>query len=515
MSITRSIMNWLRPAPPAKRANAFDSAGSGRRARGWVSSTEGINSLMFANAETLRNRSRDANRKNPWAANAKASYRANAIGTGIKPRSLFPEAEVRKVIHREFRRYTDQADFYGRTDLYGLQAVSFDAMFEAGEVLIRKHIVTHDAAGRRLRVPLQFQVLEADHLPLNTWTRPKNVAEGNEVRSGVEVDPQGRPVAYHIYPEHPGETVFWGRSQELVRVPASEMIHMFRSERPGQLRGQPWLTQVLVTLYELDQYTDAALLRRKFSAMITGFVKKTDVATEILSEEVKNPDNPSIAEAEIEAGTMYNLAPGEEIQWSETPEDKDFSAFCRWALLAIAAGIGITVEQLTGDLSGVNYSSIRAGLLEFRRKCEQMQHSVIVYQMCRPIYLAWMEMAVLSGALDLPNFNARRADYEDHYHRPPGWPWVDPESDVKGKILEIRAGLTSRARTAADAGEDVEEIDDENKADQERSDRLGLVYSTDGRAPEGESLAGESRRMKERSAPPQQQSKSALKGFLQ
>ena len=71
----------------------------------------------------------------------------------------------------------------------------------------------------------------------------------------------------------------------------------------------------------------------------------------------------------------------------------------RVQLRSIAAGMGITYEQLTGDLTGVNYSSIRAGLLEFRRRCEQFQHQVIVFQMCRPIWQTWIDAAILSGAL--------------------------------------------------------------------------------------------------------------------
>jgi capsid protein len=63
-----------------------------------------------------------------------------------------------------------------------------------------------------------------------------------------------------------------------------------------------------------------------------------------------------------------------------------------------------TYEQLTGDLTQVNYSSIWAGLLEFRRRVESLQHGVIVHQLCRPIWQAWMAQAVLEGALTLTGY---------------------------------------------------------------------------------------------------------------
>jgi capsid protein len=60
----------------------------------------------------------------------------------------------------------------------------------------------------------------------------------------------------------------------------------------------------------------------------------------------------------------------------------------RVQLHAIAAGVGLTYELLTGDLSQVNYSSIRAGLLEFRRRMEALQWQLLVPGLCRPVVAA-------------------------------------------------------------------------------------------------------------------------------
>jgi lambda family phage portal protein len=96
------------------------------------------------------------------------------------------------------------------------------------------------------------------------------------------------------------------------------------------------------------------------------------------------------------------LEPGEDIKFSD-PADVggSYAEFLRMQFRAVAAAMGITYEQLTGDLTGVNYSSIRAGMLEFRRRCE-VQHGVLVHQLCRPVWAAWMKQAVLAGALDAP-----------------------------------------------------------------------------------------------------------------
>jgi lambda family phage portal protein len=147
--------------------------------------------------------------------------------------------------------------------------------------------------------------------------------------------------------------------------------------------------------------------------------------------------------------------------------------------------MGITYEQLTGDLTGVNYSSIRAGLLEFRRRCEMIQHGVLVHQLCRPVWAAWMEQAVLAGALQAPGFArggpAKRREYLQAKWIPQGWQWVDPEKEFKAMLLAIRAGLMSRSEAVSSFGYDAEDMDREIAADNARADAMGLIFDSDPR----------------------------------
>jgi len=183
--------------------------------------------------------------------------------------------------------------------------------------------------------------------------------------------------------------------------------------------------------------------------------------------------------AGLEPGTMQVLLPGEDVKFS-TPADvgATYETFMRVQLRSIAAGMGITYEQLTGDLTGVNYSSIRAGLLEFRRRCEQFQHQVIVFQMCRPIWQTWIDAAILSGALQK---NGDLDAYYDVKWIPPGFAWVDPLKDIKAQVMAVRAGFKSRSEVVSEQGYDAEAIDREIAADNRRADSLGLEYDSDPR----------------------------------
>ena len=463
----------------------YDGTGGGRRALAWMPSNPGaVSALAFAQDE-LRAKSRDLVRRNAWAASGIEAFVANAIGTGIKPQSMVPDQVQREAIQSLWRDWCEQADAAGLTDFYGLQALATRAMLEGGEALVR---LRYRRSSDGLPVALQIQVLEAEHLP-STMNRDLAAASGasnsgNVIRSGIEFDRLGRRVAYHLYRSHPNDGLLAPMSgaggMETVRVDASEVIHLFRPLRPGQIRGEPWLTRALVKLNELDQYDDAELVRKKTAAMFAGFITRLAPEDNLMEESDAAPSG--VAMAGMEPGTLQILEPGEDIKFS-APADvgSSYAEFMRQQFRAVAAAMGITFEMLTGDLTQVNYSSIRAGLLEFRRRCEALQHGVIVHQLCRPIWRAWLDQAVLEGQLTLPAYREAKRQYQAAKWIPQGWSWVDPQKEFNAMKLAIRAGLMSRSEVISGNGYDAEDVDREIAADNQRADDLGLVFDSDAR----------------------------------
>ena len=105
------------------KGSAWDAAGFGRRLTYWHSEKGSINNLLSHNLETLRSRSRDMVRKNPYAANIIDTIVSNCVGTGIKPQSKAKDAEFRKKVQELWLQWTDQADSNLVSDFYGLQAL--------------------------------------------------------------------------------------------------------------------------------------------------------------------------------------------------------------------------------------------------------------------------------------------------------------------------------------------------------------------------------------------------------
>jgi len=336
-----------------------EAAGRGRRALAWMPGNPGAVAAMLATSTELRIKSRDLVRRNAWAQAGIEAFVANAVGTGIKPQSLSNDEQFKAEVQALWRDWVEEADAAGQTDFYGLQALACRAMLEGGECLIRLRPRRPEDG---LSVPLQLQLLEPEHLPisLNTDLPATGGASspGNVVRSGIEFDAMGRRVAYHLYRSHPEDGRLAPMSgqggMDTVRVDAREVIHLYRVLRPGQIRGEPWLSRALVKLNELDQYDDAELVRKKTAAMFAGFVTRQNPEDNLMGEGAA--DDSGIALAGLEPGTLQILEPGEDIKFSD-PADVggSYSEFLRTQFRAVAAALGVTYEQLTGDLTGVNY----------------------------------------------------------------------------------------------------------------------------------------------------------------
>jgi lambda family phage portal protein len=463
--------------------SGYEGASTSRRLAGWTETDSAISTLLSTEGDTLRSRSRGLVRKNAWAKNAQDVYVANAIGTGITPEPLHPDRATRTLLKKAWDRSVLEMDADGLTDFYGLQALMLREMFEAGEVLTRFR-PRYPSDG--LYVPLQLQLLEAEHLSLTD----NRTVDKNSIRAGIEFTAYGKRVAYHLYKEHPGlgGMALSVNSFEKTRVPAEQIVHSFVALRAGQIRGTPWLAPIMVTLYELDQFVDATLIRQKLANMFIGWQRAmSDEVAAIIQSTSTLPGGETAPEGvgfgEIQGGTMLDLgSSGMTLEWSKPPDPAaTLPDFVKMMLRAVACGLGMPYTLLNWDTGDVNYSSMRGELLEFRRRVEQFQFQTMIHQFCRPVWKRWVNDAVLAGVLPKPSSADGWNALYDVEWRTPRWAWVDPLKDVQAAKEAVRCGFTSRTAVIHESGYDPESVDAEIAADNERADELGIITDSDPR----------------------------------
>src|SRR5690606_19294336 len=133
----------------------------------------------------------------------------------------------------------------------------------------------------------------------------------------------GRRVAYWLYSHHPGAARTAKASFESRRVPAERVLHVYRLDRPGQVRGVPWLASAIARLKDLDDFEDAELMQQKVAACSGAFVTDVDGNSTPIGKQVPNDDKLE----KIEPGHIAYLPPGREIKFAQPPsvQDRSFS----------------------------------------------------------------------------------------------------------------------------------------------------------------------------------------------
>ena len=300
-----------------------------------------------------------------------------------------------------------------------------------------------------------------------------------EVRMGIEIDRWGKPIAYWPWKRHPSEYA----QQIRIRIPASEILHIFVRRRPRQTRGETWLAPVMRDLKMYDGYQYAELAGSRFGASKGGFFE-TDPTK---GGQYATPSDPDAAEDLLNRGIMMS---GEPASYEELPPGVTFKpidwqhptaqyeAFSRQILMSAAAGMGASYASFTGDMSRANYSSMREGKQSERKGYEIVQEFIDAH-FYEPIYRDWLPMAILSGALKLPTVDASR--WNDIQFIAPGQEYVEPFKDAQANSLMVAMGLTSRRRLCAERGDVFEEILAEQAEELQMQKDYGVILSLDTR----------------------------------
>ena len=453
----------------ARARMLYDAATTGHRSAGWRPTASDANGEIRTAGPRLRDIGREMVRNNAYASRAISVISANVVGTGVLPSIETPNKRQRDALETLLREHFDttSCDFTGRTDLYGLQALAMRTIVESGEVLIRRRDLSAQEQ-RDLGAPLPFQihVLEPDYLDA---TKDGQMEGGeNFAIQGVEFNRSGRVVAYWLFNEHPGTQLPIAIQSE--RIPAQYVLHVFRPDRPGQVRGVTWFAPVVLKLRDLHDYADATLVRQKISNCFTAFVTSDypDMQT-VTSEDTSANELPL---EYFEPGKIERLRSGETVEFPTTPSTSEYAPFATATLREIAAGLGVSYEALSGDLSGVNFSSGRMGWLEFQRNIDAWRNHMLVPQMLAPIGRWFLDAA--RGSRDVSGTVRLK-------WTPPRREMISPADEVPHTVSMIRAGLMSRSEVIRKMGYDPEIIDAEMAADNKRADGLDLVLDSDAR----------------------------------
>ena len=439
--------------PLSSHNKAFEGASGGPRTKNWAAPSVGPNNAVQYSGRKLRDRARAGFRNSLLLRSAISKNTTNEVGRGFT--LLSTQKDQGERLNALWRQVETQLDPWGDLNFSGLLNLAVKSRRMSGEVF-----------GIRLRTPgqngldfgLQLELLEGDHCP---FTLNRRLSKHRRIRQGIEFYKR-KKVAYWFYDVHPDDDITDIKRASLIRVPARDVIHHYRPERPGQIRGLPESAAALLKDRTFADYDDAELVRKRERSAFTGFLYREDSGEdgwEFDPATGKALHDDSVAYDDVQsvrAGTVLRGVPGEKLDlFSGDDTGQGYKDYMRWQALQLAAGQNIPYALLTDDWAGLNDRLVRAFLNEYRRGIGFDQVNLSGFQFAFGLWRWFVESAVATGAIDAPGYSANPWAYWALDIRTDAFKHLHPEQEINARDKAIRYNLSNAEAEAADHGQDL------------------------------------------------------------
>jgi len=414
----------------------YDAAATTEDNRRHWAAADGLSARAANSPEVrriLRNRARYEVANNSYARGIVLTLANDTIGTGPRLQMLTPSAEANRRIEQAFSRW---AKAVGLAEKLRTMRMARAQDGEAFAIL---------TSNPRLPTPvkLDLRLVEADQVA----TPGLNPLDSNAV-DGIVFDSNGNPVEYHVLRDHPGDGA-WTLATQYDRIPAEAMIHWFRMDRPGQVRGIPDIMPALPLFAQLRRFTLAVIAAAETAADFAGILY-TD-APPGGEAEAAEPFEP----IELEQRALITMPGGWKMSQLQAEQPSTtYAEFKREILNEIARCLNMPFNVAAGNSSGYNYASGRLDHQTYYKslRVEQAHLETVVLDR---ILTAWLDEAVFIQEF-WPEDVGPMAEWSHQ------WFWdgqehVDPAKEAAAQATRLASHTTTLAYEYARQGRDWEE----------------------------------------------------------
>ena len=468
-----------RPVRPANKGYGDAGASYAKKAlKGFIAASGSPREDIDAHNYTLRQRARMLYMATPVATSAIKTNRTNVIGCGLQLKSrinrvklgLTPEQakEWQRKTEEEFELWAANkrnCDAIGVNNFYTAQQLALASCLLSGDMIV---LLKHEDPTVLNPYGLRFHMIEADRVSTPTAMTAGSsffanmtqgeTKEGNRIYDGIEVDKNGRIIAYWIRNTYPfqqtADKTEWKRvlaTGEETGLP--NVLHVMETERPEQYRGVSYLAQVIEPLLQMRRYTDSELTAAVVESFFTAFIKTEADPNENPYNEVGGDGTEQVSddpnEYEMGPGQINIMKPGEDVVFGDPKRPAGgFDGFVVAICKQIGAALEIPADLLLKSFNA-SYSASRAALLE-AWKAFKMRREWFADDFCRPLYEVWMAEAVARGRIIAPGFfsdPAIRAAWLGSEWIGPTQGQLDPVKEITAEQLACENGFSTREQS--------------------------------------------------------------------
>lgn len=428
----------------------------------------GFNTALLSDLDSLRNRIRYELRQSGIAKGMMRTYANSCIGTGPALSIMCDNEDWGEAVEASFADWSRQCEFLRGDSLAHMLHLGVRQFFPCGEyIAVSKVDQKADHP-----VKLKYLMIRPDRL---AGACLLGKSSDVNIVGGIEVDADGRPVAYHISKSEPDIDMFsrLNVSGEYNRIDVENVIHVFYSEDPAQMRGEPWLAVALPDLHKLRRYDEATIAAAIVAAKFAMFITNT---TDSASESYRRILPPGLMD--IVDGMATVLPPGYKPDTVPPAHPSANSPEFRRGVIANAGSAnGMPANVANLDSSNSSFASARYDGVSMELE-EKVVRKFIESRHLRRVFHSFLTYAQSVGHLDpTPDCG---------FHLLWRWPQeerhTDPYKAANAAKIRMESGAATLGDIAIDSGKDPQEHYRQLKSEVERFRADGLTHPMDAKA---------------------------------
>lgn len=435
-------------------AQGYEAAAPWRNSANWFPADGRAEGINRHGRRFLRAKARYLERNSEIVNSILNAYQRNTVGKGFNLQVKTDNADWNSLVEKVWREWCkpgncDVTGQYSLTEI--LAMIVRRKIVDGGSVLVK----TLDS---KAKIPFQLQLREVDDI--DAFGQIKN--GDNPIVDGIEVNAYGRPIAFYLR-KYDLVTLAQIKSE---RIPADRVYFLFDKERPSQVREVTRLARTIEKVNDLDEFMAASLFKEKIGAAVAVYITNSNTAAGTIGRGAaagsgKVPGGKQDA-LRIDMGGIKYLNPGEDVKTLvPSGQASELETFNQSLLQQIAAGQGLSYEQVTRDVSRVNYSSARQNLLEDWKVFAAEQKFLIDHFLDSVLQEVIMS-AILKGYIPAREVPAGFWDDPDEFLKHefigPTMPWIDPYKEALANQIMLDSYQMTLQEYCAKTGRDYEDV---------------------------------------------------------
>lgn len=173
-------------------------------------------------------------------------------------------------------------------------------------------------------------------------------------------------------------------------------------------------------------------------------------------------------------GMVTELAAGDDIAVvNPGGTGADADSFLKSQQRLMGAGMGISYEAASRDMSGSNYSSARQGAAEDGLTYDE-ERELLIEVVMDEVYESFVISVFLAGLIQKPDFWTDKEKYMAHNWVASPKPWIDPSKEAAANKIALATGQKTFQQICAEGGRDWKEVVDEMAEAMEYAKEKGI-----------------------------------------